>query len=625
MKALFESAHNMLQSRLVWENKQRLYYQMRHDGLRRRQRPFPTAADMHYPQIDMSIRRMKPFWMGQVQAGDRLCQFVSMQEQLDSLTDAAADYFDFELTQRSQYLRKLRVANDHTLLHGRGIIKATVDTYTKGYPLMFEARNPLYVIMPDSANSFEDADDFVDVQQITVAQYKANRRYDQDSMLVRRIIGSVNFENFSTLAQDKRIREGITHNRNPNSILIFEHYTKVPSGWEVHTYSPQHPDLKLREPFRISTKINGKASLPFFSFQMEVKDEGWHSPRGLGELLAPVEQYLCKLWNEKADAMTFVNRPVFTSEGEVSNVANIRWAPGEYIPRNVHQVQQYPPAMNFDGELMFARSIGEEQSQAPDFGITQPGEGGADGAKPRTATENQRISALQQAGTNDNANFFREDLAKLYRHVWGLICQFKDRDFAYYAAGKIGVLPAQALHDKYLIAPDGSADGWNRAAKFQKSMARLQIWRNDPNCDQDKLKRDVMAADDAQFALKAFIPSNQKAASEAEDEAEEIQILKDGFPAAVNPGEDHATRIFTCLSWLEKQHATGAPVDPMAQTRVQQHMAVHFDYLKQTQPEVADQLARKIAMMELQQRAGGGVEPQAEQPPAQTATTFRTA
>ena len=69
---LFESAHNILLSRLTWESKQRLYYQMRHDGLRRIRKPFPTAADMHYPQIDMAIRRLKPFWMGQVQSGDRL-------------------------------------------------------------------------------------------------------------------------------------------------------------------------------------------------------------------------------------------------------------------------------------------------------------------------------------------------------------------------------------------------------------------------------------------------------------------------------------------------------------------------------------------------------------------------
>jgi hypothetical protein len=423
---LFDTAHNILISRLVWENKQRLYYQMRHDGLRRRQKPFPTAADMHYPEIDMAIRRLKPFWMGQVQSGDRLAQFVSMQDQLQAYTDAAADFFHFHLTNKTQFLRKLRVAVDTMLLRGRGVLKITVDPFDN-YAIVFESVDPLFILMPDAAMDFEDADEFVHVRQMTVPQYQRDRRYSQDKATLACIIGSANFENYATLVQDKQIREGITHNRNPNSILIWEHYGKTMGGWTVETYSPQNPDVEIRKPFGVPYKIGKKASLPFFSFTMEVKDEGWYSPRGLGELLAPAEQYLTKLWNEKADSMTFGNRPVFTAEGEIQNAGNIRWQPGEFIPRNVKAVQMYPPAFSFDQEIMFARAIGEEQSQSPDFGITQPG-GSNDSGKPRTATENQRISALQQAGTNDNGSFFREDLAKAFRHTWGLICQFKDRD-----------------------------------------------------------------------------------------------------------------------------------------------------------------------------------------------------
>jgi hypothetical protein len=610
---LFNSAHAILQSRSIWENKQRLYYSMRHDGLRRRQKPFPTAADMHYPEIDMAIRRLKPFWMGQVQAGDRLAQFVSMTEQLEPITDAAADYMNFVVTQRTSFLRKLRVAVDQMLLTGRGVIKVYVDPFDD-YALVFEAVNPLFIIMPDSASDFDDADEFVHVRHLTVPQYKRDRRLNQDPAVLRRIIGSVNFENFSTLTQDKRTREGVTHTKNPNSIILFEHYTKTLGGWTCTTYSPQSADVELRKPFGVPYKVNGKVSQPFFSFTMEVKDEGWYSPRGLGELLAPVEQYLTKLWNEKADAMTFGNRPVFTAEGEIQNTANIRWQPGEFIPRNVKAVAMPAPPFSFDQELNFARQIGEEQSQSPDFGITQEG-----GGKARTATENQRISALQQAGTNDSGNFFREDLAKLYKHVWGLLCQFKDRDFAYYAAGKIGTLPPQALHDKYLIAPDGSPDGWNRMAKFQKSVARLQLWKGDPNCDQDALKKRTMADDDAQFALKAFIPTNQKGASEAEDEAIEIMVLKEGYPAAVMPGEDHATRIMVDVGWLAKQSMTGAAVDPIAKQRVTEHLAQHFNYLKQTQPEVAKQMAAQIQQLEQQiaargQGPAGGGQQQPQQP-----------
>jgi len=121
VKELYESAHSILTGRSVWENKQRLFYQMRHDGIRRQKKPFPGAADGHYPMVDMAIRKAKPFWMGQVTSGDKLAVFTSLKpNDLSSFSDSAADYFDFILTQKSQFLRKLRVAVDHMLLRGRG-------------------------------------------------------------------------------------------------------------------------------------------------------------------------------------------------------------------------------------------------------------------------------------------------------------------------------------------------------------------------------------------------------------------------------------------------------------------------------------------------------------------------
>jgi hypothetical protein len=66
----------------------------------------------------------------------------------------------------------------------------------------------------------------------------------------------------------------------------------------------------------------------------------------------------------------------------------------------------------------------------------------------------------------------------------------------------------------------------------------------------------------------------------------------------VLPGEDHATRILVDLGWLQKQGQIGAPVDPVARQRVQEHMMVHWQYLKQTNPTAAKELAQKIAQME---------------------------
>jgi hypothetical protein len=151
------------------------------------------------------------------------------------------------------------------------------------------------------------------------------------------------------------------------------------------------------------------------------------------------------------------------------------------------------------------------------------------------------------------------------------------------------------LHDGYLIFPDGAPDGWNRQKRLQMAIARVQAFQGNPNVSMEELTKEALYADDPRLALKAFIPTNQKANSEAEAEAIDILVLKEGYPAAVLPGEDHATRILVDLGWLQKQGQIGAPLDPVARQRVQEHMLVHWQYLKQTDPEAAKELAQKIA------------------------------
>jgi hypothetical protein len=601
-KDMYESAHRMMLERLPWEQRQRIASTMRHEGMRRIQKPFPSSSDLHYPVIDMAIRKQKPFWLGQIMSGNRLASFVSTKPQADTLAEAAADWFNFRVFQKSNFLRKMRSVVDTMLLRGRGVLKITTDPFNDN-ALVFEAVDPMFLLVPDMADDLKDADEFVHIQQWTLGRYQRNRRFDQSPDTLRQIRGVEQMDTLLQYVRDKQLREGITHSTNAYIIILWEHWVKSDNGWTVYTYSPQNPELEIRKPFGCPYKFGqsgraelplrqGRVSLPFFSFQAEVKEEGWYSPRGLAALLSPVELYLTKLWNEKADAITFTNRPVLTADGDIPNVSNLQWRPGEIIPMNLRGVSIPPPPISFDEELAFAASIGEQQSMTPDFGIsdlTNNSQG-----KPRTATENQRISALQSAGTNDNAMIFRDSLTDCYRHIWGLLCQFKGNDFAYYAAGNIGTLPEAALHDEYLIFPDGAPDGWNRQKRLQMAIARLQAFQGNPNVSMEELTKEALYADDPRLALKAFIPTNQKANSEAEAEAIDILVLKEGYPAAVLPGEDHATRILVDLGWLQKQGQIGAPVDPVARQRVQEHMMVHWQYLKQTNPTAAKELGQKI-------------------------------
>jgi hypothetical protein len=226
------------------------------------------------------------------------------------------------------------------------------------------------------------------------------------------------------------------------------------------------------------------------------------------------------------------------------------------------------------------------------------------GDRPRTATENNRIAQLQSVGVSDNGLLFKEDLCKVYRHTWGVMLQFKRQKLSYLAANQLKTLPEQALHDEYLVMPAGATDEWDKSKRYQKAMNRLQTFRGAPNVDQDVLVKDALAADDPRLALKAFIPTAQRAADEAEQEAGQIVIMQDGFPAQVLPQQDHVTRIHVLLSWLQKQSATQQPVDPVAQQRIHQHLAVHLQFLKQMNPQAAKQIVMQIAQAERQPRPG---------------------
>lgn len=148
MRELFDQGCEAIANRSTWEQKQRLYYQMRHDGLRRRNKPWPTAADMHFPMVDMDIRRVKPFWESQATSFDKLASFVSMRSQAQAETAAAGDYFDFVLKNETEFETELLRAIDGMLQRGRGIVRAVVDPFNDN-EIVCESIDMPFILMAD--------------------------------------------------------------------------------------------------------------------------------------------------------------------------------------------------------------------------------------------------------------------------------------------------------------------------------------------------------------------------------------------------------------------------------------------------------------------------------------------
>jgi hypothetical protein len=616
-RQLYARAWQILQDRNDWEQKQRRFYIMRHDGLRRRAKPFPSAADLHIALVDEAISKLKPFTLSQVFSSPRLATFVAMRKQLQQITESASDFFTFEMRQRSNFVKVLETCVDTMLLRGRGIIKSYVDPYDD-YRIVHENVDPLFLLMSDTADNFDDADEWVHVRQMSVPKFKRDRRFFNrveeemsDGELNKKInllrggkdaadrLKTQRGRDFDTIQMDKEIREGVTHSISSDTIIIWEHYVRTLGGITVYTYAPVAMDVEIRKPYGVPYKVGGRVSAPFFSFQMEIKDDGWYSPRGVAEKIADKEIYACKMWNAAADAITFLNTPMITSDTPLQNPANYRMVPGEYIPGNVRPVQFGQPAMSYGEQIMFARGEAELSAQMPDYGIEKPGQ--QKGEK-RTATENNRIASLQSVNQNHAGSIFKECLMKLFRHNWGLILEYKRASLTYFISEDLQSMPEQAMHDEYLITPGGAADDWDKQSKLQKAVQRYEALKGAPNINQDELVKDVLDADDGRLSKRLLMPQNQRLAMEAEDEAMEIVILTDGFPASVKPGEDHLTRIQVLLGWMQKQGMQRKPVDPIAKQRIHQHLIEHLKYLQQLNPQAYKGLMQQIKQSEQPQQ-----------------------
>lgn len=607
MKELFDKVHKALSGqRTTWEERQRVWYQMRHDGLRRKNRQ-KWQSDLHFPMIDTVIEKLKPFYFNQVFINQQVAQFVATQEQMGEATESAAEYFDWTIRHNSNFIEEFLSAVDTMCLRGRVVMRARWDGAAG--KLSFEAIDPLFLVVPSSFQDFDSSDWFCHVRHTTRDAYKRSGVYKDDDETLKRICGKGS-DDLATVKQDKETREGITQTDDTDNIVLWDVYQRLEDDrWAVVTMSPCAPELALREPFIVEYRLNGKPFPPFVSFVMEVKDKGWYAPRGIAERLAPFESYATRMWCSKADYMKFVNQPLFTSTAPITNTVNMRMQPGDFLPDGVKVVDMPGIPTSFDDEINKTRLIGEQSLMMPDFGVSEENPG----ANNKTATETNYIRALASTGVDFKGFVFRIGLAKLFRMAWAILIQKAGNETTYWTAQDRKVLPQQAAHDNYIVTPAGSPDSWNKSSRVQRAMGRFQLLRGHPSIDQDELVKELIESDDPRLIKKLYRPSGMQAATEAEDEAMEILLLMAGYPAQALPNENHQLRIQILTGKLQQLGMTGAPVDPIAQQRMMQHIAQHLQFLQQQNPAVAKQIGQAMIQADPGQQPEISPEPQPPQ------------
>jgi hypothetical protein len=573
-------------SRRAWADRQSIWYQMRRDGLRRKVKPFPGAADMHFPLVDSVIEKLKPFYINQLFATERLADFISKDPQAgESVTDAAW-WFDFKLKQKSNLEQEIAYVFDGMLQNGRGIAKITWDTEKKA--IRFDSIEPIYVIVPPDTESLCCADRIVHVQHLSKWKYQNGpgcENRNQDKTFIERILGGKADNEATLLEATKKTREGVTHTSLPDTIIIWEIYERTKEGWTIHTISPYLEDEPIRPSYGLPYN-HGEA--PFVDFTMEETDKSYYSPRGVTEILAPYESSLNKIWNEKHDAMSFFNRPLFYASRDIPNAGNIRMRPGDILPFEIRPVDRGAPPMSWDQEMINTRMIAEQRIAIPDFGTGQS----LNTSERKTATEIDQISASMSTIVDMRSRLCRRQLGKLYSQAWSLLTQY-DTDCDFLKGDALKQLDVKAKEAVISIQPNGSSDSWNQHARMKKAINRKQLLGNSPFVNQGELDKSILELDEPGLVKRLFIEPQTKQLDQVSRIMITIPALEEGLPVPLQQDDDDAIQAEFLLEYLAREAKAQKQLTPQGQKALQDRLAAHMERLKQSDPKAAAALKAK--------------------------------
>jgi len=578
-----------LNQRESWENRQRLFYQARYFGVRRKVKPWPTAADLHVQLIDTAIEKLKPSFVNSAIGNDILSSFVPMRQQLTPITVSAERWFDYNMREKTNFQKEIVSVIDNILLYGRGVAKVIWDEDQK--QIRFDAIDPFHIIVPSYTKEFKDADFIVHIISTSVDSYKANPAYKQDEELIKIISGkpskSVGLR--SEIQDEIYRREGITQEGENDRIILWEMHTPTKDGWKVETYSPLQIQTDIRKPFVLPYN-HGEP--PFVDFPYEVTGGGWYSPRGVAEILLPGENLLNKLKNSLSDYVELANRPVFEAQNPISlNTANLKMQPGQILPQGLKPVQFSQPPFDFQRLMLEERMLAEQRMGQFDMSAT----GQYTGADRKTATEVQAIQGQAAASGDLRNRIFRMSLAHLFKQCWSLYTQYNKQDLMYRYAEETGQMVPEGIHAEYSIEPKGGLDFINRQFALQKSVARMQMFQNNPFVNQGELVKSVLEQDDPSLVRRLFQDPQAASGDQAEDQATEIAtMLATGFPVAIKPSDDHKSHISVLFAFNQAAQARQQPVDQAAMQVLMAHLQQHLAALEKIDPNTSRAIQKQL-------------------------------
>jgi hypothetical protein len=592
-KDLYGVINDDLRNRSKLEARQSRWLAMRDFGLKRLSKPWAGAADMHIPIGDTVIGKLKAYYVQWIFGPELLASFYSLSDQGDSYADSVAQWFNYQVRERSNFSIQSMVAIDSILQNGLGFVKTYWDTQFNC--LSFQSVAPYYIIVP-SWTSIDPRvmDRMVQVIHYSKDQYKRaakKRGLNTDKAFIDSVTGSTKPD--PKYEEMRYNQDGITYSHG-DMILYWEIYERQDDGSIlVKSMCPSNPAEPPRDDFKLPYRHK---QFPITRIGYEITDEGFYSSRGVMELVQMYEMSATKMWNEKLDYMSIANRPILSTQGGSINAQNIRWEPGGVYDVALQVVQQPPPPVSFDEEMQSTRSLAEQRVGIPDFGVGQDNQVN----KPRTATEVNSIATVMQQSNDLRARVLKDGTTNIFEQAWSILLQYEQKSLDYFWRGQRITLPDAALDDCYQLEPNGSVDGYSRERDIQKLMQLRQLANGSPWLKVYEIDRKIVELMDSQWINQVYEPPQQVDADQQMLQATENATMMDGFGPQVKPTDEHVTHLKTIDGYLGWTVQNARPIPPDIMTIFMQHGLQHIEaaradagYMKLHAQEIA-QFAQKI-------------------------------
>jgi hypothetical protein len=214
-----------------------------------------------------------------------------------------------------------------------------------------------------------------------------------------------------------------------------------------------------------------------------------------------------------------------------------------------------------------------------------------------TATAINAIVGQSGQGNDLRARIFRLDLGDIFKMAYSVLLQYNYNSLRYLTREGFDQLDPAALHDKYIITPNGSPDSWNKAARLAKGISMVQLWQSGPMAQYirwGEATKWLLEQDDPRLIKRLVADPQELQQDQAEVQENEIVRILANFAAKTHASDDDKTHCAVLMQFFQVRLQQGDPVTPMQAQAFIQHVQAHFQQLAQKKDKAVQQIAQAM-------------------------------